>query len=246
MFQRFTQFVWCFSCILISLNIASAAEKKPSKPKGANYDPVVKKLEGWTIHVDPAMLKGEHQKEGTRALRMLGDHLHRITILMSDEHLKRLRKLEIWIEYNNPKLGNMQYHPSVGWLKANGHDRRLAKKVHIPRCKSLTSRGQLLKHPMVILHELSHAYHDQYLGFNNPKVIKAYQAAKKSGKYDKVLLYTGRIVRHYGMNNEKEYFAEATEAYFGRNDFFPFVRAELKNYDPQMHDLLVEIWGKSR
>ena len=40
-----------------------------------------------------------------------------------------------------------------------------------------------------------------------------------------------------------EYFAEGTEAYFDRNDFYPFVRAELKEHDPVLHDLLEEIWG---
>ena len=29
-----------------------------------------------------------------------------------------------------------------------------------------------------------------------------------------------------------EYFAEASEAYFGTNDFFPFVRIELRRHDP--------------
>jgi dipeptidyl-peptidase-4 len=58
-----------------------------------------------------------------------------------------------------------------------------------------------------------------------------------------VLLYTGKVVRHYATTNHKEYFAEATEAYFYRNDFYPFVRAELQRHDSIMHDLLVEIWG---
>ena len=45
------------------------------------------------------------------------------------------------------------------------------------------------------------------------------------------------------MTNEKEYFAESTEAFFGTNDFYPFVRAELKEYDPDMFALLCEVWG---
>jgi dipeptidyl-peptidase-4 len=39
-----------------------------------------------------------------------------------------------------------------------------------------------------------------------------------------------------------EYFAEATEAYFGKNDFFPFNREELKAHDPLMHDLVGKLW----
>ena len=65
----------------------------------------------------------------------------------------------------------------------------------------------------------------------------------KIGIYEKVLLYNGNKVRHYGLKDHKEYFAEGTEAYLHRNDFYPFVRAELKEHDPELHDLLAEVWG---
>ena len=35
------------------------------------------------------------------------------------------------------------------------------------------------------------------------------------------------------MSNERGYFAETSEAHFGRNDFHPFTRADLKKRDPQ-------------
>jgi dipeptidyl-peptidase-4 len=94
------------------------------------------------------------------------------------------------------------------------------------------------------LHELVHAYHDQILGgYDEPRIKAAYEKAMKAGIYDEVLLYTGKKVRHYAASNPMEYFAEGTEAYFYRNDFYPFVRAELKEHDPVLHDLLEEIWG---
>jgi dipeptidyl-peptidase-4 len=40
-----------------------------------------------------------------------------------------------------------------------------------------------------------------------------------------------------------EYFAESTEAYFGRNDFFPFDRRELTRHDPEVEALLGKLWG---
>ena len=55
----------------------------------------------------------------------------------------------------------------------------------------------------------------------------------------------GRRERHYALNNPKEYFAETTEAFFGVNDFYPFVRAELKEFDPAMFELLGEVWAVS-
>jgi dipeptidyl-peptidase-4 len=223
------------------LPLDAADRPQPAAP--VRFDPVVRKVEGWTVHVDPALLDGPHQRQGERALSMLANHLERIALLVPEGRLRAMRRLEIWLEHHHPTLGAMQYHPDLGWLKSHGHDPRLAKKVHIPRAESLLSRHQLVKHPMVVLHELAHAYHDQFLRFDRPDIIEAYQQAKASGRYEDVLLYTGERVRHYALTDHKEYFAEGAEAYFYRNDFYPFVRAELKEHDPGLHDLLVEIWG---
>ncbi|TWU01583.1 DUF885 family protein [Neorhodopirellula pilleata] len=216
--------------------------KAAEASKTDRFDPVVREIEGWTIHIDPALL-GESSEADDRSLVMLANHLQRISILVPPETLTKLKQIELWIEKNHPTLGAMQYHPSRGWLLANDHDERLTQKVHIPHADQLLSKEQMLKHPAVILHELAHAYHDQFLSFDHPEVIAVFEKAKSSKTYEDVLLYTGRNVRHYGLNNHKEYFAEGTEAYFYRNDFYPFVRAELKQHDPDLHDLLQRLWG---
>lgn len=208
------------------------------------FDPVVQDLEGWTVYVEPALLDGDHKEEGTRALQMLANHLQRIKILVPEEPLAKMQKIGIWIEHAHPRLGAMQYHPSKGWIVSHGYDARLAKKVHITHAAELFSRAQMLKHPAVILHELAHGYHDQFLDFDNAEIIAAYDKAVAAGLYENVLLYTGKYVRHYGLTDHKEYFAEGTEAFFYRNDFYPFVRAELKEYDPTLHDLLLKIWER--
>jgi len=141
-------------------------------------------------------------------------------------------------------LGGKQYHPDLKWLTDRNYDPRLVKKVHITHAGELFSRQQMIKHPAVILHELAHGYHDQVLGFGEPRIKAAYDKAMKAGIYDKVLLYTGREVEHYAASNHKEYFAEGTEAYFYRNDFYPFVAAELRQHDPKLYELLEQIWGK--
>ena len=103
--------------------------------------------------------------------------------------------------------------------------------------------------PWFVLHELAHAYHDRELpkGFGNPEIAAAYARAKESGKYDKVERHFGNgrpntFEKAYAMTNPMEYFAETTEAYFGRNDFFPFTRDELKKHDPDMLELLGKLW----
>lgn len=204
---------------------------------------MIQNLQGWTVYVDPALVEGEHAAEGERALSMLSNHLERIALLVPGEQLVALRKLELWIEHANPGLDGMAYHPSRGWLVNHGHDPRLANKVHIAEANLLLSRSQLLKHPAVILHELCHSYHHQVLGYDDERILKAFKAMQQAGNYEQVLGHRGRQVRHYALSNQMEYFAESTEAYFYRNDFFPFVGAELKQHDPGMYEVLEQIWG---
>ena len=206
------------------------------------YDPIIKKVEGWTIEYDPKLLNEENGDFGKEVTKALANHLQRIIYILPEEKVKALRKLPIRLDLKH-ELGNMQYHPSKGWLISHGYDPRLEKRVHVPRAKSLLDRQTWAKHPYVILHELAHAYHDQVLSFDNKEIIKVYQASEKKGLYERVLLFTGRKVKHYARTNHKEFFAEMTESYLGVNDFYPFVRAELKEHDPETYELMRKIWG---
>ncbi len=209
------------------------------------YDPVEKDIEGWTIKVDPQLLAKANAEVAAQAFTALANHLQRVKYIVPKDRCAQLQELPIWLELDGT-LGNMQYHPDRGWLIANKHDPRLAKHVHIPRAKALYDPHTWAKHPYVVLHELAHAYHDQVLRFDNAEVIAAYNNAVEKKLYEEVLLYTGKKVRHYGLSNHKEYFAESTEAYLGVNDFYPFVRAELNEHDPTMFTLLEKIWGTVR
>ena len=215
------------------------AEEKEKK----FYDPIPKKLEGWTIKVDPKLLKKEHREFKKEVFKALANHLQRIKYILREDKVKALQTLPIRLDLKH-ELGNMQYHPNHKWLIAHGYDPTLEKRVHVPRAQSLLNRGTWAKHPYVILHELAHAYHDQILSFDNKEIIKVYQASEKKGLYERVLLFTGRKVRHYARTNHKEFFAEMTESYLGVNDFYPFVRAELKEHDPITYALMQKIWGK--
>lgn len=229
-----------FFLILLALAVTAAAE--PEIKKIGWFEPVVKDIEGWKVSVDPKLLEGEHAQEGELALKLLANHLQRIIILMPEKQLADLRKIGIWIEHKHPELGNMQYHPGADWLADKGYHPDLVKKVHIPVASQMFSKKNLLKQPAVILHELAHGYHDQVLGFEHKGILEAFQAAEKRGDYEKVLHVNGGETKHYALTNHKEYFAEATEAFLYRNDFYPFVSAELKKHDPKMFELLEQIW----
>ena len=233
---------------LLSLAAALQAEKPVPAPAPGQIgwvETVELKLQGWTVLAEKSLAKAAPGSPGARALSMLDNHLERVAILLPDDKLAVVRTLKIFIQEEHPVMKTMGYHPDVGWLTERGYDPRLAKTVHIPFAGTLISREQMLKHPAVILHELAHAYHDQILGFDEPSVLAAYNEAMEKGIYDKALLYNGETVKHYGATNHKEYFAESTEAYFYRNDFYPFTRAELRLHDPAAHALMEKIWGKA-
>ena len=216
-----------------------AKEKsEPAKPTSHTE----RKLEGWTIRVDERLLKGPDEALGTRALRFLEGKLSDIKVVVPEDKLKKLQAVVIVLDLSHGNLGPMQYHPSAGWLKANGYSIDLAKCVHLPRAADLPTKRNINEQPWVILHEMAHAYHDQVLDFDEPRIREAYEKYKKSGRGDKALLYNGSRVKHYALTNHKEFFAEMTEAYFGVNDFFPFNRAELKEAEREIYELMKHLW----
>jgi hypothetical protein len=157
--------------------------------------------------------------------------------------IEQLRKVTIWVELDEPHHPCMVYHPDAGWLRDHGMNPDKARCVEIAGARNFLS--WTIDQPWMVLHELAHAWHDQFLdaGFENAEVKSAWQAAIDAGKFENVLHIKGRRERAYAANNPMEYFAEASEAYFGTNDFYPFVRAELQEHDPRMHAALGELWG---
>jgi hypothetical protein len=224
--------------VLILATVAPAAE--PPKPTSHTK----KDIEGWTVQVDDRLLAGPDKELGDRALRILANRLYDIKLVVPADKVARLQKVTIWLDRTHGGLKPAQYHPSAGWLKANGYSEELAQSVHIPDAAEFAAVKHQFVQPWSVLHELAHAYHDQVLDFDNADIKAAYERFKEGGRYKKTLHMSGREIPHYALTNEKEFFAEMTEAYFGHNDFFPFNAAELKREEPELFKLLEKIWGK--
>ncbi len=214
------------------------AKAEPAKPTSHTE----RKLEGWTVRVDDRLLKAPDDELGKRALKFLENKLSEIKVVVPEDKVRKLQTVTIVLDLTHGNLGPMQYHPSADWLKGNGYSTDLAKCVHLPRAADLATKRNINEQPWVILHELAHAYHDQLLGFDEPRVKEAFEKYKKSGRGEKALLYNGNRVKHYALTNHKEFFAEMTESYFGANDFFPFNRAEMKESEPEIYELMAHVW----
>ncbi len=231
---------------MVQLITQKPTPKKKTQPDDASLPKTRtnKVIQGWTVRVDDRLFLEANKPLVDRCLTFLENKLLDICAVVPPERLKKLQTVVIVLDLDHGKLGPMQYHPGKQWLLDNGYSPDLAKCVHLPRAKDLPTRRNINEQPWVILHELAHAYHDQVLGFNHPRVIEAYERFKKGGHGEKALLYNGNRVKHYGLTNPMEFFAEMTEAYFGVNDFYPFNRAELKENEPEIHTLLTDIWEK--
>lgn len=189
-----------------------------------------REIEGWTVKVHRDVANPE-------AIRLLETRLQDIVRLVPGPAVAELRKVPIWLGTS----GIAQYHPDRGWLEKNGYDPEKVKAVDLGSARDFIRETK--RQPFMVLHEMAHAYHDRVLGFDHARIRAAYDGAVKEGKYDAVLFWDGRTVRHYGLTNHREYFAEGTEAYYGTNDFYPFVRAELRLHDPALFDALESVWG---
>ena len=229
--------------------VAAKPAGKPAKAPAAGkprYTPtdqyVVRDVEGWRVYFHPDLAR-KHKELDRQVLRVLGAQLHEVARKVPPKALAKLRTVKIWMEYKHWRSRSGGYHPSRGWLVNNGYNPDKTDSVEFARAEGFVRVVRV--QPSVVLHELAHAWHDQFLpgGFGNKEVRAAYEAAKGKKRYESCLLYTGRRLRAYAMTNPMEYFAELSEAYFGTNDFFPFVGAELKNHDPEGYKLLRKLWG---
>ena len=166
--------------------------------------------------------------------------------LVPAKAVAQMKKVTLWLSPPYGKGAGAEYHPGAGWLKQNGRNPAMVKGVEFSGVANLDQ--EVLRMPLLTLHELAHAYHDQVLGFNHPEVKACYDRAVANKSYDKVSRknWQGKMtegVRAYAMTTPMEYFAETTEAFFGQNDFFPYHRAELEAHDPEMVAVLKKAWG---
>src|SRR5438874_362450 len=161
-----TKFIW-LAVIVLAASVAGAQSTRPTtRPVPAKpTSHTIKKIEGWTVHVDDRLLNGQDQELGERAMALLGEHLSKIVGIVPKDKVARLKEVHIWLDLSHGGLRSAQYHPSKGWLLANGYDSALAKCVHIPDAKDFVSPRLQHDQPWMVLHELAHAYHDQVRGF---------------------------------------------------------------------------------
>jgi hypothetical protein len=217
----------------------SPAARRPHADPAAVYRTETE--HGFTLHVHPRLR--DHPAEAAVMRAELAAQLAAIVRAVPAGPLAELRRVPIWLEWRLKPNGAAEYHRSADWLVGNGYNPAKAGGVEVANAVNFVrwSRGE---QPWMLLHELAHAYHFRVLGDRHPGIEIAFQQAKDRRLYEAVGYVRGGQQRAYAVVNSGEYFAELTEAYFGRNDFFPYTRAELERHDPAGHALMAAVWGR--
>lgn len=236
-------------------SILAADIPLPEKPElsseGGPPPASTRLVEGWRVEIHSRLWDEDPVRTAT-ALELLGGQLREIARVLPSPALARLREVTLWFSPEYPGVPpRAEYHPGEDWLRANRRNPAMAKGIEFTNLRIFEAESRRM--PNFALHELAHAYHDRVLpgGFGNPDIRAAYERVRSEGRYDRVTRHHGdgrprTEERAYALANPMEYFAETTEAFFARNDYYPFERAELRRHDPETDVLLVRLWGVTR
>jgi arylsulfatase A len=231
-------------CLAMPL-LAGAGAAEPASAVAKREE---RQVRGWRVHVSRDLL--DTDREGTeRALTLLDRQLAEIERVVPAAAVARLREVPLFLSPEYPGVSpRAEYHPDPGWLREHGRDPIMARAVEFTNVRIFAA--EIARMPNFALHELAHAFHHRVLadGFGNAEVTAAHARALAAGTYDRVDRWNGRgrpatAERAYALTTPQEFFAETSEAFFSRNDFFPFTHADLQRHDPETCRLLARLWG---
>lgn len=225
--------------------VAMTASFAWAEPAPAVTEHQTRTIVGWTVKINERLQQQDKAALDT-ALKLLEQQLQEIVRVVPPAPVTELQKVTLWISPEYPGIGpRAEYHPGADWLRANGRDPAMVKGIEFTNVRIFAEESRRM--PNFALHELAHAYHDRVLGNDHAEIRAALERAKADGKYDRVERRDAKgnvkLDRAYALTNAQEYFAETTEAFFSINDFYPFTRRELMRNDPEVIDVLKQVWN---
>lgn len=184
--------------------------------------------------------------DAVAALQLMKHDLEQIDTLVPKKALDIMQAHPVWMEREIKSDGAAWYHTNLDWLKSQGYN---TDKWHCVEINNYVNYVSWTKQnqPYMVLHELSHLYHDLAFTFDDPGILAAYNNAVSKGLYQGTDYYDGtrtyKISKAYALTNQMEYFSELSEAYWGKNDYFPFDYDQLKQYDTLGFATMEKCWG---
>lgn len=210
----------------------------------ATYTPtsayVPEEIEGFVVLWSPDTANDGPRIEEVRS--EIEAHLALVSKALPAAALRSLRKTRIWVEWRTKPGAAVEFHSSMSWILSNRRNPDKFGGIVINNTQDFVKWSKS-GHDSILLHELAHAYLHSLSDYEQLLVHLAYLSAVESGKYEAVRHENGQTLRAYALTDTQEYFAELSEGYFHRNDFFPFSRDEVKAHDEEGHAMLLRAWG---
>jgi hypothetical protein len=197
-------------------------------------------MDGFNVFMSPDLSSDARLRNTT--LNVLQLRLKEVQALVTPAQLVFFKSVSFWIQ-GRQGTGGATYHSSRDWLREHKQNPDKAGGIEITNSENFVLWATT-DQPMMVLHELAHAYHSRVLGEGYSPIEAAYQNAIERQLYANVDYVHGGKKRAYAVNNKEEFFAELTEAYLGCNDFFPFDKQDLRSHDPIGYALMKNIWGE--
>ncbi len=209
-------------------------------------------VEGFTVLVSNTVLEQDVSKYERKPLEVLELELETVRRVMYPRAVKALQQgVFVFVEWEEeledmPNAVAVYYGGSQLSMLKKGKTPLKAKNVEVLNLKRITRARQPGAKQAIcfLLHEFTHAVHDQVLNGQNPLIKAAYQQAMDRKLYDEVEHVSGKKMKAYAASNDHEYFAELSCTYLDRGSYFPFTRDDLKKHDPTGYKLMEAVWGK--
>ena len=228
----------------------AAEEPQAKKGQGASHafvptrQYVDRSLQGWTVKVNRTLLE-DRSELGTKALALLDQKLAEIARAVPERACAALRKVPIWLGRGRRPCTVFGVSPErrvaeVPWIQpGQGQGRSRSETPRVSSSgRSTSRRWSSTSWPTPITTGCSAS--------TIPPSWPPTRTAIEDHRYDRVRHKSGKVERAYALTDPHEYFAEGTEAYFGRNDFYPLISRELERHDPELLAILNRVWETDR
>lgn len=190
-------------------------------------------INGWTVYVSSSFAKQPAQRNAI--LKKLQSQTAYIANRVSRKHLRVLRKSDIWVEADTHYRALARYHISKGEIFQENLNPQKYRDIEV------FGNFSKVRHPSLILHELAHVYQDRKLNWSDAKIKRIFARFEK--RFAKAKDRCGPTTRAYALTHDGEFFATFTESWFGKTCTYPYNRATIQKYHPEMYTLLAKIWG---
>ena len=251
--------------LVVTVRLAQI-DPTPVDISSKHYDQVT--LGGWPCRIEPGCFgssdkdSSENDQRNSLQSRFETDITVACQSLPPMAREKLQQSTPLWINKSHmwgPKVAPIRgrdacFHPGASWLSRNGDTPLKCGGVEFHDAKHYLSDCDDWGPGGLILHELSHAWHNIHIdnGYDNELIKKCYELAMKDGLYDCVRVHgpQGPECRAYACTDPMEYFAELSVAFLGglddtreHNKWFPFNRSQLREHDPRAFDMMCRMWG---